>query len=273
MESIPAVADYLHKKANVLAENMVNDIVLKFKAQVSQEEVQQGKEVFADFLRFLGTSLISGEESIHDELLEWSKRNGEAQAAQQEPISVVIDRYPDTRLAFIDELNELAIKFGLSREAIILVNRRLNYMFDISINETILAYERLSERIIRNSQSRIMELSAPVVAIQEGVAVIPLIGLIDEDRVEHLFRNVVPKIADLHIECLIADFSGILVIDELVARHLTNIYRVLGLLGIRVVTSGIRPEIAQAMVNEGISMSSRRSFSTVRQALEAINKQ
>nr|WP_231618159.1 STAS domain-containing protein [Fictibacillus sp. 23RED33] len=142
-------------------------------------------------------------------------------------------------------------------------------MLDVSINETVLAFERKSEEILEKTRSELRELSTPVVPIENGLAVLPLIGSIDADRTEHLMNFVLPKIPELQVECLIMDFSGIVVMDTEVAGHIFNVYRVLGLLGIEVLVTGLRPALAISAVSEGIDFSSIKTFANVKQAIES----
>ncbi|PLR77361.1 anti-anti-sigma factor [Bacillus sp. V3-13] len=270
MNSISTVAKYLTENANSLAIEIVDEILDKFEFTVPEEEIKQAIVVYKEFIGFLGQALISTEMKVPDGLIEWSKRNGEREAALMGRISSIIGRYPDTRLVFSERINKIILSFGLSAEDVIFVNKRLNLMLDISITETIIAFERLTDNILKTRQGQINELSAPIVPIQEGVAVLPLIGSVDFERAEHLLNKVVPKIPQLRVECLIIDFSGIVTIDAEVAGHIFNIYDVLRLLGINVIMTGIRPELATKVVHRGIDFSSFTTYSNVMQAIESI---
>lgn len=272
MSPITAVAHHLRENAQSLSSKIVDDIVQSFQVHLPDYEVEQAKLVYTEFLGFLGDSIVSNEDNgHHKELIEWSKKNGEFQASQHLPISSILERYPSTRSIFTDYLTEIAEDYNLPLKGLAGLIKQFNYLLDLSLNETVYAFERSAESIIRESRKRINELSAPIVAVQEGIAILPLIGLIDVDRVEHLLRNVVPQVAQLQVESLILDFSGILIIDREIARHLMSIHQVLQLLGVSVIATGIRPAIAQAVVQEGVDFSAWSSFATVRQALEKIN--
>ncbi|KMN91345.1 STAS domain-containing protein, partial [Priestia aryabhattai] len=60
-------------------------------------------------------------------------------------------------------------------------------------------------------------------------------------------------------------------IDTMVADQLFKVIAGLQLLGIEVVISGIRPEIAQTMVSLGIKVEGVRSFSSLHQAVQYTN--
>ncbi|MCJ7986707.1 STAS domain-containing protein [Priestia megaterium] len=140
-------------------------------------------------------------------------------------------------------------------------------MLDISINETIVVFEQVKDKIIQKAQQEVLKLSVPVVPIQDKTAVLPLIGSIDSERAEYILENVILKIIEMKVEYLIVDFSGILNIDSIAERYLFDIYSVLRLQGIEVVMTGIRPELAQTVVRNGIDFSSIKTYATVKQAI------
>lgn len=270
MNSIASVAKYFTENAELLADEIVGDIIAKFEFEVPKEEIEQAIIVYAAFIGFLGKAITRGDEKVSEELIEWSKWNGEREASMMGKVSSIIERYPDTRLVFIKRITAITMEHGLTIEEITMINRQTNYMFDISITETIRAYERFIENVIKERTREINELSAPVVPIQDGMAVLPLIGSIDADRTEHLLNNVVPRISELGIECLIMDFSGIVTINTKVATHLFNIYDILSLLGITIIATGIRPDLAARVVRDGIDFSAVKTYATVKQAIESL---
>lgn len=76
-------------------------------------------------------------------------------------------------------------------------------MLDTTVTETILAFERQTnsvidererERELIEKQKAINELSAPIVPIHDGIAILPLIGNFEPKRVEYIFNSVIPEI-------------------------------------------------------------------------------
>jgi len=140
-------------------------------------------------------------------------------------------------------------------------------LLDISIKETVIVFEQVKDEMIKKAQQEVLKLSVPVVPIQDGIAVLPLIGSIDSERAEYILENVILKILEMKVEYLIVDFSGILNIDTIAERYLFDIYSVLRLQGIEVMMTGIRPELAQTVVRNGIDFSSIKTYATVKQAI------
>lgn len=271
VEATLTVANYLKENADLLANKIVDDIIEKFGFQVPPNDVVQAKKVYVEFLEFLSESIDCKEGSVPDKLVEWSRENGEKTAAKHHRISEILIRYPDTRMVFADFILNISIEHGLDTKDVALILKRVHHMLDVSINETVLAFERRSEELLLKAKTELKELSTPIVPIQNGLAVLPLIGSIDADRSEHLMNGVLPKIPEMNIERLIIDFSGIVTIDTEVASHIFNVYRVLGLLGVDVLVTGLRPEIAISAVSEGIDFTSIKTFANVKQAIESIS--
>ncbi|MFC3883146.1 STAS domain-containing protein [Bacillus songklensis] len=264
------VSDYLIENAESLAVEIVEGVLHKMKLEIPEWEKEQAITMYIEFMGFLGKSLIDDKEGVPEDLIVWSKKNGEREASSGGRISEIIVRYPPTRDIFTEILTRISLEFGLSIKETAFIIKRINAMLDISLNETVFAFERLTDKIMDETQREMAELSAPIVPVKDGIAVLPLIGAIDSYRATYILEKVVPQIAELQVNHLIADFSGILTIDIEIARYLYQIENVLRLLGINTIVTGLRPELAQTVVNGGIDMSSIKTFAHVKQALESV---
>ncbi|WP_047151773.1 STAS domain-containing protein [Aneurinibacillus tyrosinisolvens] len=270
MSLISKVANYLIEDAKPLAVEIVEGVLQRMNLEIPEWEKKQAVIMYIEFIEFLGKSITSDEEGVPEDLIAWSKKNGEREASLGGRISDIIVRYPPTRIVFTERMTEIGLEHGLSTKEVTFINKRINCMLDTSINETIFAFERLKDKIIKETQKEMAELSAPVVPIQDGIAVLPLIGSIDSYRANYILEKVVPKVAELEIECLIIDFSGIQMIDTAVTNHLFKIHNVLRLLGIKAIATGLRPEIAQTVISGGIDFSSIKTYANVKQAIESM---
>ncbi|MCV9888004.1 STAS domain-containing protein [Metabacillus halosaccharovorans] len=266
------VSNHLIDNAESLAEEIVDGVLNRLKLEIPLWEKEQALEMYIDFINFLGDSLFVDEEKVPESLIEWSKNNAARQVSPKGKISEIMVRYPPTREIITDIMTKISLNFGLSLEDFAFILKRINNMLDISLNETVFAFERLSDNYKKKTQRELAELSAPIVLIKKGVAVLPLIGIIDSYRANHIMKKVVPKVAELQINYVIADFSGILIIDTDIMRHLHQIGQMLNLLGIQTLTTGLRPELAKTVVNSGIEMSEITTFANVKQALDSIHQ-
>jgi len=270
MESMLKVKNYLVNNAEKIMRDLTDTAYNSINPRLTPEELEQSIQKNARFLVLLAESLQGSRESAEEELKQWSKQNGEEEAKLFHQFSNIMKPYAKHRLLFLQKISQISMEYGLSTEDVIKVNNRFCYLMDISMAETISAYERYRDQSMKDHQREINELSAPIVPIQDGVAILPLIGAIDYTRVQHLLNYVVPTIPDLNIDYLIIDFSGIMAIDMEIAQHIFTIHNVLGLLGIRVLFSGIRPNLSMTIVKAGIDFTSFDTYGSVKMAINSL---
>lgn len=113
----------------------------------------------------------------------------------------------------------------------------------------------------------IAELAIPVVQVWEGILLAPLVGSIDGRRaalvVEQLLDAIVRESADV----VILDITGVPIVDTEVANYLVNTARAVRLLGADIALTGMRGEIAQAVVQLGIDLGQFASHASLQAGL------
>ncbi|WP_243450150.1 PAS domain S-box protein [Neobacillus terrae] len=149
------------------------------------------------------------------------------------------------------------------------------YCHPIKIGETkaILTYLRdVSERkqleILQEEMNKeITELASTIVPLLRGIAVLPLLGMINQDRARQLLELVPVNVQKQKVSQLIIDCSGIYKIDALVIDSLFKINNVLSLLGVQCFLTGLRPQLVIEAVEHGINLKDLITFSNVKDAL------
>jgi len=116
------------------------------------------------------------------------------------------------------------------------------------------AYQRSREEVIRRQQSDMLELSTPVVELAEGIIALPLIGTLDSNRAQTVMEVLLESIVSSHADIAIIDITGVPTVDTLVAQHLMKTVAAARLMGADCLISGIRPQIAQTIVQLGIDL-------------------
>lgn len=114
---------------------------------------------------------------------------------------------------------------------------------------------------------QINELASRIVPLLEGIAVLPLLGVINQNRAEQLLELVPVNVQEQGVSRLIIDCSGIYKIDNLVIDYLFKINNVLKLLGVKCILTGVRPQLAVEAVKLGINLNNIITFSNVKDAL------
>jgi len=119
---------------------------------------------------------------------------------------------------------------------------------------TIEVFQRTRDQIIVRQQQELLELSTPVVKLWEGILALPLIGTLDSARTQVMMENILQKIVDTGASIAIIDITGVSTVDTLVAQYLMKTIAAARLMGADCIISGMRPQIAQAIVHLGVNL-------------------
>lgn len=120
---------------------------------------------------------------------------------------------------------------------------------------TVESYQKTREELISRQRAEIEELSTPVVKLWNGVVALPLIGTLDSARTQVVMQNLLESIVSEGAEIAILDITGVPTVDTLVAQHLLKTISAARLMGADCIISGIRPQIAQTIVQLGVQLS------------------
>jgi rsbT co-antagonist protein RsbR len=126
---------------------------------------------------------------------------------------------------------------------------------------------RQQEKVQTELDKQINVLTAKVVPLLEGVAVLPLSGAIGQDKARQLLESVPVNVQEQEVSRLIIDCSGIYEIDDLVIDSLLQLNYTLKLIGVECILTGIRPQLAVETVRLGIDTTDIITFSKVKDAL------
>jgi rsbT co-antagonist protein RsbR len=105
----------------------------------------------------------------------------------------------------------------------------------------------------RNLLETLRELSSPVIPVFEGIIVLPLIGNIDTQRATQVLEGLLDGIERYRARVVLLDVTGVPIVDTSVANHLLQAAQAARLLGAEAVLVGVRPEVAQTMVQLGVA--------------------
>lgn len=128
-------------------------------------------------------------------------------------------------------------------------------------------YLRSRESLIRRQQQELLELSTPVVKLWDGVLALPLIGTLDSERTQVVMESLLTGIVESGAALAIIDITGVPTVDTLVAQHLMKTVSAARLMGADCIISGIRPQIAQTIVQLGISLENVTTKATLADAV------
>jgi len=124
------------------------------------------------------------------------------------------------------------------------------------------------ERIIRQQQEAIRELSTPVLQVRERLLILPIIGVIDSQRARQLTEQLLRGIRNNRAKVVVVDITGVPEIDSTVANHLVQTVEASRLMGASVIITGLSSEIAQTLVTIGVDLSKMNAVGDLQGGIE-----
>ena len=112
----------------------------------------------------------------------------------------------------------------------------------------------LTEQILLAQEERIVELSAPLLPIADDVVLMPLIGGLDAARAARILEAATGGASRWRARVVILDITGVTSADAEVAAGLLRAAQALRLLGAEAVITGVRAEVAGALVELGADL-------------------
>lgn len=122
------------------------------------------------------------------------------------------------------------------------------------IRHLVNSYSGSWENIVSLQRMALQELSAPLIPVIDRITIMPLIGTIDTDRAKLIMENLLEGVIRHNAEVVLIDITGVPVVDTMVAHHIIQAADAVRLIGSTCILVGIRPEIAQTIVNLGIDL-------------------
>jgi rsbT co-antagonist protein RsbR len=109
----------------------------------------------------------------------------------------------------------------------------------------------------------IREISIPVIPVHDQVLVLPLVGTIDSARSNRIMETLLTGVQKHSAQVVIIDITGVPLVDTGVANHRIQATQAATLLGAHCVLVGASPEVAQTLVQLGVSLSTLVTLSNL----------
>ncbi|MEB2278062.1 STAS domain-containing protein [Bacillus sp. ILBB4] len=155
------------------------------------------------------------------------------------------------------------------REEFYALEKRINDMIDQFLNTFLISYSKYKDELIASQRDLVENLSVPIIPLSQSVAVLPLIGMIDINRIQTIEEKVLMGISDLKIQTLIIDLSGIANMEMYVIDHFQKVLTGISMMGSKAILTGLRADLVRTMIHSGISFEDRaEAKGTLQQTLK-----
>jgi rsbT co-antagonist protein RsbR len=227
----------------------------------------------ANFISYFGRALMGkiDQKTIFDQIVKWAKESGEFTSNLGISLSEALEDTTYYRKFIWEVLKEEIRNHNIPTDTIFELIAIIDPLLDKAVYVFSLTYVNIHQETLQKAKSAFLELSVPVVPITKGIAILPLIGEVDTERATLLLEETLKKANELKLSHLLFDLSGVMVVDTMVAHQIFKIVDALGLLGVKTILIGIRPEVAQTMIQLGIDFSKITIKANLEQALLGLN--
>jgi rsbT co-antagonist protein RsbR len=135
-------------------------------------------------------------------------------------------------------------------------------------NTVAVSFVEERERVIRQQQDSILELSTPVLQVRERLLILPIIGVLDNQRAHQLMEQLLRGIRNHRAKMVVVDITGVADVDEAVADSLVRTVEASRLMGAQVIITGLSSKIAQTLVTIGVDLGKMRTVGDLQGGLE-----
>ena len=140
-------------------------------------------------------------------------------------------------------------------------------------NTVAVSFVEQRERVIREQQDALLELSTPVLQVRERLLILPIIGVLDEVRARQLTEQLLHGIRAHRAKLVVIDVTGVPNMDEAVANSLVDTVTASRLMGADVIITGLSSEIAQTLVTIGVDLSKMHTVGDLQGGIEEAERQ
>ena len=140
-------------------------------------------------------------------------------------------------------------------------------------NTVAVSFVEERERIIRQQQDALRELSTPVLQVRERLLILPIIGVLDNQRATQLTEQLLRGIRTNRAKVVVIDITGVPDVDTSVANHLVQAVDASRLMGASVIITGLSSEIARTLVTIGVDLSKMNTIGDLQGGIEEAERQ
>ncbi|WP_175989163.1 STAS domain-containing protein [Bacillus sp. Marseille-Q1617] len=222
----------------------------------------------ANLIEMTGRALIAFEaEAVWDELNTWSQKTGQTAVDYGIAIDDLLSMNKVYRKEIWNFIQDNMDKPMMKIETLLRINEIIDSLLDQTAYVYSVTFVDYHKKTIRLAKDTMLEVSTPVVSLSDDIAILPLVGDLDTHRAKILMQTALERCGELGNSELIVDVSGVPIVDTMVANEFFVLAKSLKLIGVQPIFTGLRPEIAHAVVSLGIDFKEIKILGSLKQAL------
>jgi rsbT co-antagonist protein RsbR len=261
--SVPLLSElvaYLRQKRTELREEWARRITdaRLLRAMTPDEIFSEVTAVYDNYVNALETGSV---ETLQAYARDLSERIIPRGVETHEVLGIVLLLRDVLARSLFDRYQEIPERLGQILDAYEPAANRIAVTVGVSFVE-----ER--ERVIRDQQAAIRDLSTPVLQVRDRLVILPIIGVLDTQRARQLTEQLLGAIQTNRARVVVIDITGVASIDLTVANHLVQTVEASRLMGASAIITGLSSEIAQTLVDLGVDLSMMKTVGDLQGGLE-----
>jgi rsbT co-antagonist protein RsbR len=129
---------------------------------------------------------------------------------------------------------------------------------------------RHATQALQEKERHLNELSTPLVPLSPNVVLLPLMGSVDAARTRQMLNVLVEGVAHLRANTVVLDITGVTQVDPHLPLGIVRAAQAVRLLGAQMWLTGVRPQVASALVQLGADLGTIITRSTLQSALREL---
>jgi rsbT co-antagonist protein RsbR len=121
--------------------------------------------------------------------------------------------------------------------------------------------------LIQRQHYQILDLSAPILDVWEGVLAVPLIGSIDQARASMITERLLSGVVQHRARLVLIDLTSVGELDQAGADCVSRLVRALRLLGTRALLTGMGSQVAQRLSELNLDLTELQSLRSLKEGL------
>ncbi|KAA6449640.1 RsbT co-antagonist protein RsbRA [Bacillus swezeyi] len=256
-----AVLKFISEHQNELSENLA-DILKEMNGKISNAKLTEHmyQTISNEYIHILMNYSAADDENVIDTIYQFSSK-----AVQRSiPLKLLSSGLAAFWKHLYYEMNKGVPEDKQCYDLIWQIDKLIE-----PINSEILNQYAISwEKTVAMQKVALQELSAPLIPVFDNITVMPLVGTIDTERAKKIMENLLSGVAKHRSEVVLIDITGVPVVDTMVAHHIIQASEAVRLVGAKCLLVGIRPEIAQTIVNLGINLNQVITKNTLQKGIQ-----
>ncbi|MGD7054144.1 STAS domain-containing protein [Sutcliffiella horikoshii] len=210
-----------------------------------------------DLLKNAQTLIQRVVEQKESEVIAFAEQEGIAWAKHSDSLTLSfklewVQAIRRTLWKFINKFIEERGQY-LSQDDFFELEKKINNNIDFFLNSFFLSYSQFKDDLISSQRKLVEHLSVPIIPVSASVAVLPLIGHVDEYRIRIIEEKALLEISNLKLQTLVLDLSGVTTMEQSVIAKFEDILTGVSMMGCKAVLTGLRAELVRKMVSMGVT--------------------